>query len=366
MTEDKLKILKAELLCYGLRLDKTAFMKISSENPQTLERTLVHAMHIIINGVIINVCATEQFCKLSPYLLTYNNNYILWKDSKEIGIVDFIELPCWCNEYLYGYRIGDYLRPHSYECISCSPITKCGYYTLGKACKFCSLNNYSLQNKAEEMIDPQILAHMIFKVLSYKDYELNFSAGTVLTEDKSAYYYINVLHELKKMNLKKFPYISIELTPPDKDYYIEALVDCGVTALIMNIEIADEVLRKNICPGKSEIPLERYVDTMRKAVLMLGKGNVSSVLLAGIQPVEDIISMGKELMKIGVIPTIMPFKPLDDCAMRNYKTTNPKELLYINTKLEKELLRNGMNPRSQHGCTRCGGCSLEAIRFIKN
>ena len=95
----------------------------------------------------------------------------------------------------------------------------------------------------------------------------------------------------------------------------------------MNIEIADENLRKFICPGKSEISLDRYFSAMEKAVSLLGIGNVSSVLLAGIQPVEDIIRLGKELIEIGVIPTIMPFKPLDDCLMKNYGLTNPVELM---------------------------------------
>lgn len=361
-----LKVVKAELLCYGLRLDNTASIEILNKNPYALEHTLVHAMHIVINGVVINVCIAEEFCKSSPYYLTYENNFILWKNFEKICFVDVIEIPYWCKEKVYEYRIGDYIRPHSHDCISCSPIIKCGYYKIGKACKFCSLNDFSPQGQLEEKLDPKVLAHMIYKAMSYKYYELNFSAGTVLTEDKSANYYITVLKELKKKSLKRFPHVSVEITPPDKDCYIQDLVDCGVTALIMNIEIAEEKLRKEICPGKSEVSIERYFDAMQKAVSILGRGNVSSVLLAGIQPVKDIISMGKELLAMGVIPTIMPFKPLDDCDMKKNRITNPEELIFINDILEKEIIKVGLNPCFQHGCTRCGGCSLESITFMKN
>jgi len=226
------------------------------------------------------------------------------------------------------------------------------------------LNEYALQSNAEEKIDPKILAKMIFKAMTYKNYELNFSSGTILTEDKSANYYIEVLQELKGLNLKKVPYISVEITPPDKDYYIQALADIGVTALIMNIEIVDEKLRKIICPGKSEVSIKRYIGAMQNAVQILGRGNVASVLLAGIQPAEDIINMGRKLIEIGVIPTIMPFKPLDDCAMKKEKITNPKELLFISERLESQMVKSGLNPRSQYGCTRCGGCSLETVAFV--
>lgn len=256
------------------------------------------------------------------------------------------------------------MRPHSDICISCSPILKCGYQLIGKACKFCSLNEYALQSNVEEKISPQILAKMIYKAMMYKEYELNFSSGTILTEDKSANYYIEVLQELKELKLKRFPYISVEITPPDKDFYIQALADIGVTALIMNIEIVDENLRKKICPGKSDVSIKRYIEAMQLAVHILGTGNVSSVLLAGIQPAEDIINMGKELIEIGVVPTIMPFKPLDDCDMKKEKITNPKELLFISEELKSQMIRRKLNPRSQYGCTKCGGCSLETVAFM--
>ena len=76
VTQLQLKVIKAELLCYGLRLDTTAFIKISNQNPYALERTLVHAMHIVINDIVVNVCVAEEFCKFSPYYLTYNQDFM--------------------------------------------------------------------------------------------------------------------------------------------------------------------------------------------------------------------------------------------------------------------------------------------------
>lgn len=366
LTKSQLKFVKAELLCYGLELDNKAYIELLKRNPYVMNRTLVHAMHIDMNGIIINVCVSEKFCRLSPYCMTFNNgDFILLKNHKEISIVKIIDDPFWAKERIGEYIIGDYLRPHSYECISCSPILQCGYQEKKKTCQFCSLNEYASHANINKRISPKLLAKMISKVLTHKDYEINFSSGTDLTEDKSANYYISVLQELKPFNLKNSPYISLEITPPDKDYYIEALIDNGITALIMNIEIADEKLRRKICPGKSEVSINRYFEAMQKAVCLLGPGNVSSVLIAGIQPTEDIIKMSKNLIDIGVIPTIMPFKPLDDCAMRNYSITNPQELLFISDLLESELFNAGLNPCKQNGCTKCGGCSLETIGFIK-
>lgn len=362
MTRSQLKTIKAGLLCYGLRVDDSAVVELIRRNPYAFEQTLVHAAHIVINGVVINVCLVEKFCQSSPYYITYKGRFVLWNDEIQLCDVDIIEMPDWCNEEIHGYRIGDYIRPHSNNCLSCTPIFKCGYNSIGKTCKFCSLNSYYLGQIKNE-INPKILAKMISRIMAYKVYDLNFSAGTFLTEDKSVGYYLSVLKELKRTDIDRIPFISLEITPPDKNIYIQELVNNGVTALIMNIEIAKDSLRKEICPGKAEVSIERYFNAMEYAVRLLGRGNVSSVLLAGIQPAKDIISMGIKLLDIGVIPTVMPFKPLDHCEMSNHETTNPEELLYINDILSQEIIKSGLDPCSQRGCTRCGGCSLESIEF---
>lgn len=354
-----LTVTKAELLCYGLRIDGNALKELIRANPFVRERTLVHALHISINGCIINVCVSEKFCSLSPYVLIHDEGFRLLKNGAEICEVDVIEIPDWCKTIIDGYITGKYLRPHSLNCISCSPILLCGYTVNGKGCKFCSLSEFS--NKKDYIIPEKSLAKMIYCAMMAKDYELNFSAGTLLTNYKSEDYYLSVLRELRNLKPKYFPKVSIEMTPPDDEQVLYELADNGVKALIFNIEIASSELRKAICPGKGEISLEHYLSMIDKAVNILGRGNVSSVLLAGIQPADDIIKMGSELILLGAIPTIMPFKPLDDCEMKKHNITDPKELLYISSALGEMMRKKGLSPKLQCGCTKCGGCSLEDL-----
>ena len=361
--EHSLKIIKAELLCYGLRIDDSTKSQLVKVNSFALEKTLVHALHIIIENTIINVCVSEKFCTFSPYELKYDGRFLLTKDGMELCYVDIIGMPAWCRETIDGFLIGKYLRPHSNNCISCSPILTCGYQLIGKGCKFCSLSEFGIQTKAKTIIPEKSLAKMIHRAMIKQNYELNFSAGTLLTKGKSAEYYISVLKELRTLNPTHFPNVSIEMAPPDEESVIDEMALSGVKALIMNIEIVNPILRKEMCPGKGTIPLEHYYSMMQKAVHVMGRGNVSSVLLAGIQPHEDIIKMGSELISLGVIPTIMPFKPLDNCEMENFNITDPKELIYINDILGEKLSRARLDPNQQCGCTKCGGCSIEALYF---
>jgi len=64
---------------------------------------------------------------------------------------------------------------------------------------------------------------------------------------------------------------------------------------------------------------------------------------------------------MGVIPTIIPFKPLDNCGLSQKPTANPDEVLRIGQDVNKILRTEGLDAYNQNGCTKCGGCSLESV-----
>ena len=83
------------------------------------------------------------------------------------------------------------------------------------------------------------------------------------------------------------------------------------------------------------------------------------VLIAGIQPKEDIVDECRKLTDIGVIPTIIPFKAMDDCQFRYKNNCRPEELIWISSRVGVLLKDKSLSPEMQEGCTKCGGCSLE-------
>jgi hypothetical protein len=354
--------IKAELLCYGIRLDATAEKNGKIENSYLLDGGFVHAAHFLIDDIVINTCVSEEFCKTSPYEITLDNDRtILKKEGAFVCDIKILPLPSWCSNPIDKYFIGDYLRPHSPNCISCCPKLKCTYYTDNQQCKFCSLTFCAKNNNLNTMLPVSTVAEMVKTALKHNpNYEIALSGGTCGSDDKSAIYFSDICKLITDNGKEKYN-ISIELAPPDKDSYIELLFEAGVSAVIMNIEVADESLRREICPGKSNIPLSRYFEAFKKAVSVFGRGKVSSVLIAGVQPADDIINICKKLIPMGVIPTIIPFKPLDSSLMNKYPLTNPIEVLSIAENVNNILFTEGLSACEQGGCTKCGGCSLESI-----
>ena len=360
---DVIKI-KADLLCHGVQLEDTAKEICTYKNSYILDGGFVHAAHFLIEGTIINTCVSESFCKKSPFVIrSLNDRFVLSKDNKYICEIEILPLPQWCTEKVDNYLIGDYFRPHSPNCISGCPKLRCSYYRNGNQCKFCSLESHLYTS--ETVLPEFIVMKMIERALLYNpNYEIALSGGTCSSEDHSAIYFSSICNLLTARKREKLD-ISIELAPPDKDNYIDMLYKSGATALIMNIEIVDENLRKTICPGKAIIPISRYFSAFEKAVSVFGRGNVSSVLIAGIQPAEDIIYISEKLIHMGVIPTIIPFKPLDNCLLFEAPTTNPEEVLFIAKQVNILLRNEKLHSYKQGGCTKCGGCSLESVfQFI--
>ncbi len=156
--------------------------------------------------------------------------------------------------------------------------------------------------------------------------------------------------------------ISVEMAPPKDANKIDQLKAAGASSLIMNLEIADPVLRKQICPGKSSITYESYYNCYKHSIEVFGRGKVSCVLIAGIQPKEDIVKECEKLAEIGVIPTIIPFKAMDDCELK-VPNCNAEELIWISERVGQLLRQRGLSPKMQEGCTKCGGCSLETNYF---
>lgn len=348
--------LKANLLCYGVKADNQTKHCMERVNPYVLDKGFMHAAHFVIDDLIINTCISETFCDKSPFVIKERNKaFELFNNDHFISKIDVLPLPEWCSEYVEGYRIGDYLRPHSNHCIACWPYLKCNYCALGKQCRFCSMGDYKIKTILPETVVGEMIKVAIFK---NPHYEVALSGGTCHEPDHSIIYFSKICEIARQNNAE---YISVETAPPNELFYIDELKKSGATAIIMNLEVADEELRKKICPGKASISQLHYLYAYERAVKIFGVGNVSCVLIAGIQNAEDIINKSAELINMGVVPTIIPFKPLDGCNMREHHITNPDELILIATEVDKLLYKHNLAASNQKGCTKCNGCSLETI-----
>ena len=352
-------LVKAELLCYGLALTTTQKSLAKRFNPYINEKGLVHAIHIVYKDTIVNVCVAEQFCQASPYTTEYNdidNTWKLLKNGVVLGGFSFVPLPAWIHHHENGKKIGDFLRPHSEKCLSLWPSTECAYVQNGEGCLFCGLNSQDYITSSVRATD-EVLAALKVAIEYNPHYEINLSGGTCQSPDHAIQYLSDLCKKIKLINPKTV--ISVECTPPNDNKMLSQLYDSGASAIIINIEIFDDEIRRKICPGKSKISIDKYFEALEYCVSIFGRGNVSSVIIMGLQPIEDVKKAGFELVKRGVIPTIMPFKPLDNTGLSEFKPPNPDEYVEISKHVANLMEKYNLSINPCSGCAACGGCSLE-------
>lgn len=347
MTREKFLKLKAELLCHGAALEKETREFLEKEHPNYFEKGFIDAVNMNVCGSNICVSIAENFSEDSDLVMRHDGGgyYIMYKGERA-DIRFFPDLP------KTGTVVDSLARLHADGCINIWPSTKCCYDTPELKCRFCSL-----KPKTERPIDADELCVGLKRLLKkVPGYTLNFSGATYLNPDRMVEYWCELCEKIRRFS--DCP-IAIEFAPPADLSLIGALKDAGAGVAIMNIEVVDGELRRKICPGKSKISLEHYHAALKTAVGVFGFGQVSSVMIGGIQPWDDVRRECEILAEMGVFPTIMPFRPLDDCGLAGASPCDPEELIAASEYLGSLLRKYNLAPACQEGCTKCGGCSIE-------
>lgn len=349
----RLAEIKAGLLCYGVNVDKEVGEDLLESRPYFYDKGFVHAVNANIMGSNVCVSVAERFSGISPYHLRSKDGtfYIEDENGERVSISLFDDLP------KTGTVIDDLARPHSNHVISLWPSLVCCYDKPSFKCKFCSIK----PTDSQKVVPAEDVVAGLRALFALTDrYSINLGGGTYLNPDHMARYLIEIIKGVRAFTNTP---ISVELAPPSDISLIKRLKDAGASSLIMNLEVSDPERRRLICPGKSSIAYSHYYECYSYGVEVFGRGKISCVLIAGIQPKEDIINECEKLTDLGVIPTIIPFKPMDDCEFRDKKNCPAEELLWISSRLGAILRQKQLMPGMQEGCTKCGGCSLETNFF---
>ncbi len=349
---DLVKI-KAELLCKGVCIAENTRDELFKEYPHFFEKGFVDAVNAKIGGSNVCISIAEAYSEKSPFVLEkMQGQYFVVKNGEKYKIDFFENLP------KTDTVIDELARLHADDCINIWPSTSCCFDTPEQKCKFCSL-----ECKNSMPIEPDVLCDGIKKLFEkIPPKTLNFSGGTYRNPDYMLDYWCTLVRKIREFSLCK---IAVEFAPPEDLTKIKNLKQAGASAAIMNLEIADDALRREICPGKSRISYEHYYSAFELAVKEFGFGQVSTVLIGGIQPKEDILRECEKLCKIGVFPTIMPFRPMDNCDFALLKPCESEELIEMGIALGKMLVEYKLSPFKQAGCTKCGGCSIENDCYYK-
>lgn len=241
-------------------------------------------------------------------------------------------------------------------------IRNCYYHAIGKPCAFCILK------KKKVALGPEDLLKAYEKVSKKtgKEPQVLLTGGNSGRSDRGLSKYIPYIRMLRRYFKKAR--IAIEVAPPKDESYIDVFLDLGIDTFAANIEFFSAKAKRDLLPGKSEIPLEEYKKAFEHC--QNAKVKTFSAIIAGPEAARDTLNGVEYLARLGVPTNLICLRPFPGARMQNYPRVSPARFLKITKKavmiMEQYDVMDDL--ASTAGCGSCGGCSMEMnlYRLLKN
>ena len=349
--------LKIELLCRGAHCEET-----TDAGRKGGAGPIGGRYFTLPDETCIDIPLRGKFVENSPFTLVQTNgNWCVYKGSKSTVELKPVPRPKFYDKTTSdGTLMRKIAVLHGKDCLASTIYSKCVYWSSGRQCKFCGIelwNPERLVVKQPKQIGE--VAAEAFKEGAAR--HVTLTTGTPPGEDKGALRLAEATKAIKEQ--VKMP-VHVQLEPLKNTKYLKALQEAEVDTVAMNIESFDQKVLSDICPAKSSI--EEYFKAWKNAVELFGEGQVSTFIIAGLGETDESILLGAEkAARIGVIPYLLPFRPVAGTIFEKVSPPTPKRMIKLNSGLAEILHRVGLDPgKSKAGCVRCGACSVLKEAFV--
>lgn len=272
-----------------------------------------------------------------------------------------------------GTSIGKNIlfRMHCYDTYSISPSLTCHYFEKGSPCKYCTIdiptsNKWGLPKRFSD----EHLVEALEISLKYTHIRsITITGGTFPDPDSSVRDMIGLIKKIRAVCKLS---IHVQFEPVSDSELLKELSTVADSAGIF-LEIFDEKIRREICPGKSGISKEKYITTWAEAVRFFGRGNVLTTCLLGFnENLETILKEIETPIALGVRVGVLLTRPGSIALEKNFVPsyiTRESEIVDFYIRVAQLLFKYNLDTRvgEASGCIGCFGCSavMEACQYIR-
>ncbi|MHA1652238.1 MAG: radical SAM protein, partial [Candidatus Helarchaeota archaeon] len=255
---------------------------------------------------------------------------------------------------------------HGINCIASTVVQSCIYWRDNLPCQFCGIELSLRSGTTTAVKTPTQLREVIGAAIDEGVCQhVTLTIGSLPRPDKGVGIYVNIVREITQYY--DVP-IHVQLEPPKNIENLGDLYDAGVITVGIHYESFDREILQTMCPGKIQIPLDKYIKAWKFAVNLFGECQVDSYIIVGLGESDTSILKGSELLlQLGVIPYVVPFRPITGSLLESHSTPPPSRLNPLFKQLAQLLHDYGIDPRkNKAGCVRCGACSplTEAFKYF--
>lgn len=309
--------LKIELMTDGLAVSDAAREELSAHEEH---RPLTLADYATTSGISMELGGriwvnapirdfNPNFVVNPPHLLDYEEGRFVLRSGELEVEASPVPVPQYHDQLNpWGERYTSYAITHT-DRVRISPIEGCGI-----VCTFCDLPyEFRYRKKRVEGLVDSVRKALDDRLLPAQ--HAMISGGTPKPED---YDYENEVYEAV---LGAFPGLDVDImmTPAPGLLDVRRLHQLGAHGLSINLEMFNEERARKIMPLKAKLPREDFLDFIEEAVNVFGPGKIRSLLLVGLEPLEDSLRGVEALAERGCEPALSPFRPDPSTPLRKEK-----------------------------------------------
>lgn len=350
MWPESIRSLKVSLLSKGIRISEAANHALTGSGKPLSLQEYVTTSGIILRlpqDIYVTAPAFEAFCAFSPHVLDYDDGEYFIRKAGSRMPAQPIPVPSYFDKKTKrGVPYISVGVTHT-DRVRVSPVGGCSF-----ACLFCDLPftvKYSTKHIDDLLETIRVAADD--PVLPAR--HVLISGGVPLPRDEP--YMDEVLRTIPaEVSLP----VDIMMVPREDIGFIDKLYSWGISTLSFNIELYNQESARTIMVGKYRLSLDFYLKRISKAVEVFGKGQVQSLVIAGLEPEEDTLKGVEALAERGCMPVLSPFRPSEHTVLRDKPTPSVDQLLRIYDKAWTITKKYGLKPGP-----RCIPCHHNTLTF---
>lgn len=357
---ENLMLAKARIFAQGLRIAPDIWAELTDENHYRHKRAGLSQgrffrLHDGESHTAVNAPVLEPFVERSPlHLEREHGGYAVYHGSdRMVGATPFA-WPEWYNRTTEnGTPMSMVVSAHCDTSLYTAIYQGgCDYWQDDQMCKFCAMK---IDQKAKWRPIESIIEVVKVALAENPAAEISFGGGTRLAPDKSARHKADAIAELKRhVDLP----VCVEMAPPDTDDWLDRLKDAGLNSILLNIELWDEDIRRELMPGKSAITRDRYLSALAHSVKIFGPHQASSQIIIGLEPLQDTLAAVRAVVDVGAIPLPVVFRPLPGTALEATPPPSVDDVMVVFSKTYQWMGEAQLaGQHAQSGCALCGACS---------
>jgi len=177
-------------------------------------------------------------------------------------------------------------------------------------CKFCNAKEFKYEFNSISGLEKALQIGLSQSKVRH----ILISSGSAKVED------LPKLTEMYEYFAKKYSNLNLDLMMTPRGFtsytnieqyesYLKYLKEIGIGGLSINMELNNPDCLQKYCPEKANIGQERYLYFIDLATKIFGKNKVRSLLIVGLEPLEETLKGVEKLAKIGCNPVLSPLFP---------------------------------------------------------